>query len=452
MLTNRLLVTKQTIIINNSQHAGTTRLQAIISKAKTAQRIQNVVLQLVDMRKAGFMTQPPLAAVFEGRAPGCNGKGIVELFIYKTDVGQYILYEWAAVNMPRAAQTVIQLMIKIFSSVKSYRSYCGYPGKNTPDCSWRAGWTSQMDELFGLVENILFDQIFDGPLKDAVKRGQTPEELMNGEVLHEATERIKNLYEADDDRSSDSEDENGRDWTMSHGDVDDTNNKDGKCKKTSIAIEESEEDSKESIARKNFDKAVIRLVDSFIMLIADKGGPDDVLAKSIAETPACKFSVVSEGLQGKALTLLIVDPGNIGESSAHPHLRKPPCNQDVVNRCVQIGLMARSLCEEGMASTEKIMPHDCWAMFEGGRAIESMLMKAFKGQDGKMIKKSKFVLTINIDEQSIIDNIGRSTQMGSVSCTDRCILTTSDDLNLPRRNRTHYKGATFFNIQVFNAP
>ena len=199
-------------------------------------------------------------------------------------------------------------------------------------------------------------------------------------------------------------------------------------------------------------KRVKRLVDSHIVLITDKGGPDSVFAEKIAETAACKFSVASEGLAGKGVTLLNVDPTNIGESTAHPHLRKPPCNQDIVNRYVSVGLMARSLCEEGTASTANIMEHDCRILFEGGRAIESMLLKGFKGPDGKMVKKSKFVLTINIDEQSIIDNIGRSTQMGSVSCTDRCILTTSDDLNLPRRNRTHYKGATFFNIQVFNAP
>ena len=194
------------------------KLQAIICKAKTPEKIKNVVLQLVDIRKSGFMMQPPTSLVFEGRAPGCNGKGIVELFMFKTDVAQYILHTWASVNMSRSSQTCIQKMITIFSSVKSYRSHCGYPGKNAQvGMTWRAGWSSQMDELFGLVENVLFDHVFDGALKDGVKRGQTPEELMNNEVLHEATERIKSLYEAVNDNDNDdaSEAENGRDWTMS---------------------------------------------------------------------------------------------------------------------------------------------------------------------------------------------------------------------------------------------
>ena len=395
------------------------------------------------------MTQPPTIQVFEGRAPGCNGKGIVELFMYKEDVAQHILLEWAPVNMPKAAQTVIKKMITIFSSVKSYRSYCGYPGKNVAqDTTWRAGWSSQLDELFSLVENVLFDQVFDGALKDGVKRGQTPEELMNSELFGEIAERIKGLYQAEDDNDDAPEEENDGDREDKPMVVEDEE----MLRKGSNDAEEGDEEfDNRSIAKKNFARAVTRLVDSHIVLIADTGGPDHVLAAKLAETAACRFSVASEGLAGKGMTLIPLDPSNMGESTAHPHLRKPPCNQDTVNRAVGVGLMARSLCEEGTASTEKIMPHDCWALFEGGRAIESMLMKAFKGPDGKMIKRSKFVLTINLDEESIINNIG-STQMGSISCTDRCILVTDEDISLPRRNRNHYPGATFFKFQVFNAP
>ena len=375
--------------------------------------------------------------------------------MFKTDVAQYILHEWASVNMSRSSQTCIQKMITVFSSVKSYRSHCGYPGKNAQvGMTWRAGWSSQMDELFTLVENVLFDQIFDGTLKDAVKRGLAPEELMNDQMVHEALERVKNLYE----ESEKEEDENGSNSEAAI--VDGANNSDGKClslqKTAKKEIVDDEEVGNENVVdetpnpKKAFEKAVIRLVDSHIVLIADKGGPDSVLAEKIAETVACKFSVAAEGFAGKGHVLLNLDPANIGESTAHPHLRKPPCNQDLVNRYVSVGLMARSLCEEGTASTANIMEHDCWTLFEGGRAIDSMLLKGFKGPDGKMIKKSKFVLTVTFDEQSIIDNIGRATQMGSISCTDRCIMTPRDELSLPRRNRTNYKGDTFFNFQIFS--
>ena len=377
----------------------------------------------------------------------------------KSDVAQYILREWAPANMARASQVCIQKMIVIFSSVQSYRSHCGYPGKTMAvDSTWRAGWSSQMDELFTLVENVLFDQLFDGALKEAVKRGQVPEEVMNDEMFHEAAERIKNLYDTTE------EDENANDNDIdSEGDaIVDGTKKDGTCillqstTKASATISEDDEEGGNEIdntptAKKAFKKAVIRFVDSHITLIPDKGGADKVLAEKMAKTAACKYSVRDEGLAGKGVVLLVVDPSNGAESTAHPHLRKPPCNQEAVLRCVTVGLMARSLCIEGAASTERIMEHDCWALFEGGRAIESMLLKGFKGADGKTLKKSKFVLTINIDEESLINNIGRSTQMGSITCTDRCILTTLDDLSLPRRNRTNYKGATFFNFYVFNA-
>ena len=395
------------------------------------------------------MMQPPSSLHFEGRAPGCNGKGIVELFMFKTDVARYILGVWAPVNMPTSSQTCIEKMIMIFSSVKSYRAHCGYPGKKEKvDMTWRAGWTRQMDELFTFVENVLFDQLFDGPLKEGLKRGQLPEELMSDEMFHEVTERVKNLPggEEEDDEGNHSDSE-----TLQRGGT----NNDGKTMTKEI-VDVEEVDGENVVddtpnPQKAFDKAVVRLIDSHIVLIPDKGGPDLVLAEAIAQTAACKYSVAAEGYAGKGHVLINVDPSNIGESSSHPHLRNPPCNQDIVNRCVNVGLMARSLCEEGMASTEKIMEHDCWLLFEGGRNIENMLLKGFKGPDGRMIKKSKFVLTVTFDEQSIIDNIGRATQMGSISCTDRCIMTTRDELSLPRRNRTNYKGDTFFNFQIFKA-
>ena len=49
-------------------------------------------------------------SVFEGRAQGCYGKGIVELFNFKSDVAKHIL-QWAAVNMSRTSQMCVQKMI-----------------------------------------------------------------------------------------------------------------------------------------------------------------------------------------------------------------------------------------------------------------------------------------------------------------------------------------------------
>jgi hypothetical protein len=86
---------------------------------------------------------------------------------------------------------------------------------------------------------------------------------------------------------------------------------------------------------------------------------------------------------------------------------------------------------------------DVWLLFDGGRSIESGLLKAFKGDDNKVLKKSKQTLTIVYDEASMTANIGRSSQIGSLKCTETCFLITAQDLSLPRRTHAHFPGTNF---------
>jgi hypothetical protein len=84
-----------------------------------------------------------------------------------------------------------------------------------------------------------------------------------------------------------------------------------------------------------------------------------------------------------------------------------------------------------------------WLLFDGGRSIENGLMKPFKDDDSKVLKKSKQSLTIVYDEASMTANIGRSLQIGSLKCTETCFLITGQDLNLPRRAHAHFPGTNF---------
>ncbi len=62
---------------------GTSKLQAVTSKARSADKIALTVEHIMDMHKAGLMPTPPPLAQFIGTAPGCQGKGIVDLILFK---------------------------------------------------------------------------------------------------------------------------------------------------------------------------------------------------------------------------------------------------------------------------------------------------------------------------------------------------------------------------------
>ena len=94
--------------IRNPEHAGISRLHAIISKAKTSDTIRNVILHLVDMRKAGFTMHG-----FEGQTQVCI-KSIVEFFMFKfrcthmgsiSGIARCILTVLDDINLPRDNRT-----------------------------------------------------------------------------------------------------------------------------------------------------------------------------------------------------------------------------------------------------------------------------------------------------------------------------------------------------------
>ena len=102
--------------------------------------------------------------------------------------------------------------------------------------------------------------------------------------------------------------------------------------------------------------------------------PDQVLTERIAETRACKHQISSPE---NGCVAILFDPANLGEGTSHPHLRKPPIQQDKVDRAVKVGLKARALAVCSNPEVE-ILDNDVYFLWDGGRAVETTLVKPFK--------------------------------------------------------------------------
>ena len=98
----------------------------------------------------------------------------MDLIIYKFDTAHYILHEWVVAHAFPAEQLVE--MKRVFSSISSYRKQCGYANsKKGADVTFRAGWRPSCEELFVMLESILFDTMHDGYFKDALKTTASPQ-------------------------------------------------------------------------------------------------------------------------------------------------------------------------------------------------------------------------------------------------------------------------------------
>ena len=107
---------------------------------------------------------------------------------------------------------------------------------------------------------------------------------------------------------------------------------------------------------------------------------------------------------------------------------------------MNVGMIARNLVRTGKNDGEgSLGDDDVWVLFDGGRQIESALQKPFR----KIAKKSKILINLAYDEDSMLANIGRVTTMGSLKCTETMLLVSSDQWSCPRRNHINYPGSNY---------
>ena len=112
----------------------------------------------MDAHRAGFYSTPPPVSFFLGQQPGSCGKGLVDLILFKWDVARYILDDWSPTR-PFRAEALVE-MKRVLHRIETYRKQCGYPSDRR-DMTFRAGWAPSSEELFTLVESIVFDVMYD---------------------------------------------------------------------------------------------------------------------------------------------------------------------------------------------------------------------------------------------------------------------------------------------------
>lgn len=206
-----------------------------------------------------------------------------------------------------------------------------------------------------------------------------------------------------------------------------------------------EEESAPDAPTDPLEAAARKLIHTHIAFVSDVGGSDASLADKIAATTAGSYVPSENGEAGKGYCLLIYDSSNAAESCSHPHLRKPALVQANVDRVVNVGLQARTKVTTGTRTPISTIPaEDMWLLFDGGRQLDNQLTRPFKdSEQRKALDKSNHVLFVSYDEDTSIDNIGRTTALGSLKLVESCLCITQKDIFLPRRPHTFHKGSNY---------
>jgi len=129
------------------------KLWVIVQKAQTEEYIEFSVMLVHDYHNAGIYTTADLkAAALEGRLPDSNGKGLVDVWIFKKKLLAYLTGELLSEkDLPPRIKEQIREVTKDFTT---FRERVGYKKSlKLPDLSWKAGWPASGDAMLTIIED-----------------------------------------------------------------------------------------------------------------------------------------------------------------------------------------------------------------------------------------------------------------------------------------------------------
>ena len=107
-------------------------------------------------KQAGYITNDvfPLRAL-EGKVPGANGGGLVDMYIGKLELKDYLLGD--LLRKKSLDSKCLDKITEISRNPETFRQHVGYKSIDTamPDLSWRAGWPASADLALNLIEDIM---------------------------------------------------------------------------------------------------------------------------------------------------------------------------------------------------------------------------------------------------------------------------------------------------------
>lgn len=131
-----------------------TKMQLIVDKAKDAKSIEWAVELILDLAKSGALSADQCGTrALEGKLSGQGGKGLVDLMIFKLDLGNHLLTTF--MDSKPWSPAIKDGIRKTFESIVTTREKCGYlyaPSFKQVKQTWKAGYPKSADVFINLIE------------------------------------------------------------------------------------------------------------------------------------------------------------------------------------------------------------------------------------------------------------------------------------------------------------
>ena len=150
----KMLVASQENTTKPNPFDKMSKLSAILHKAVTADRAEFSIELLLDLYYSNALTYEQMGSrSLEGKTAEADGKGLVDLMVFKMTSLPYLTGEWLdSLALPSDVKATIREVTK---SIKIFREKAGYaynPNMAKVSTTWRAGWSKAAECAFELLE------------------------------------------------------------------------------------------------------------------------------------------------------------------------------------------------------------------------------------------------------------------------------------------------------------
>ena len=171
-----------------------TKLQALVIKTNTMEKLEWMVPLLIDLYESGRLSIESCSHRALSGAPKVN-KGLCDVLLVKQDIQEYVLRWSAEQKFPGVA---LDTMRQSTVDVETFRKHCGYAWvtSSSRNWNWKAGWKPSTEHLPSIFEMVIYNPNFDEHLLSALTSRKTkPEDIMEGAPFMELLQDIVDCLE-----------------------------------------------------------------------------------------------------------------------------------------------------------------------------------------------------------------------------------------------------------------
>lgn len=431
----KTLMQSENDFMSHTPFNGVSKLQAIISKARSPEKILWAVQSIHDMCLNDMKGEQVSLRYLQGTQSGAGGKGLVDLLNLKYDIKEYIRSDLLA-QYPLWGNIRAKFG-SVLENHASYRSAVGANQKEGLDLTWRASWPASAENAFQACEAIVYSDTYDTVLKTALRSRKSCEECFSAPGLSEIFAEIDEEYAEEkktstgDGGDDDEKPEEVAD-SLSAADADASFDL-GKfidadvAKSVSALVQNVDDANKEKV--KSWKNYAAKLVDTHVKLLAELPS-EQQLATAIGTSAAGQLR--GDPHTGKHVGV-VYDVKVSGETITQPAHRVASFRIGHFKKLLGAAFKSRSEDVNGLHDG------DIYILPDGGKhGNEGSMMNAFCTDDGRMAT-TKRSIWLHFTEESVTkryNKVGGST----VQQEELMNLVSRNPLHFSGRKRRHFEG------------